>query len=247
MIHPSKAAAEAAEPSSEPPPRTLVEDAYRRLREDIVAGKRAPGSRLRVEHLKDDYGVGAGTLREALSLLVADALVITEGQRGFWVAPISLSDLEDLTRTRILLETEAVRRSLRNGDDAWEAALVAAFHRLTKAEAKLRRDRRVAAEWELCNKRFHEALVAAADARWLSYLLGILYRQAERYRRFALLANPTQRDVHAEHTEIYEAALQRDEERAAACLSRHVQLTCDAIRHQLRQREDAGPGGRSLA
>jgi GntR family transcriptional regulator, carbon starvation induced regulator len=240
-MHPSKTFPEAQD-SGEEPPRTLVEDAYRRLREDIVEGKYAPDSRLRVEHLKDDYGVGAGTLREALSLLVADALVVTEGQRGFWVAPISLDDLEDLTRTRILLETEALRLSLRHGGDDWEAGLVAAFHRLTKLEEKGRRGGGLGNEWETQNRRFHEALIAAADSRWLSYLLGILYRQTERYRRFVLTSNPTRRDVHAEHTEIYEAALQRDERRASACLARHIQLTCDAVRHKLNAHGVGGPG-----
>jgi DNA-binding GntR family transcriptional regulator len=88
-------------------PRTLVERAYRSLRHDVICGKLAPGERLRVEHLKDQYEVGAGTLREALSLLVSDALVTSEGQRGFRVAPISVADLEDLTNTRVMLETEA--------------------------------------------------------------------------------------------------------------------------------------------
>src|SRR5690349_20437452 len=83
---------------------TLIESAYRKLRRDIVEGRFAPGEKLRVEHLKDDYGVGAGTLREALSLLVADALVVSQCQRGFRVAPMSLADFEDITRTRVMLE-----------------------------------------------------------------------------------------------------------------------------------------------
>ena len=56
-------------------PRTLVERAYLSLRHDVICGKLAPGERLRVEHLKDQYEVGAGTLREALSLLVSAAKV----------------------------------------------------------------------------------------------------------------------------------------------------------------------------
>jgi len=58
--------------------KTLVAAAYQNLRRDIIEGRLAPGSKLRVEHLKDDYGVGSGTLREALALLVSDALVVTQ-------------------------------------------------------------------------------------------------------------------------------------------------------------------------
>jgi DNA-binding GntR family transcriptional regulator len=210
-------------------PRTLVENAYLALRQDIIEGKHAPGTRLRVEHLKDDYGVGAGTLREALSLLVSDALVYSEGQRGFWVSPISPEDLEDLTRNRILLETEALRISIRNGDDEWEAGLMAAFHRLTKIEEKLNSSMPQFREWEERNRGFHEALIAACDSRWLRYLIGILYRQSERYRRFAL-GSKGDRDVHAEHREIYEASLSRDEKRACAALEIHIGATLAVMR-----------------
>jgi DNA-binding GntR family transcriptional regulator len=242
MMHPSKTPFDAEEP--ELAPRTLVEDAYRRVREDIVDGKYVPGSRLRVEHLKDDYGVGAGTLREALSLLVADALVVTEGQRGFQVAPISLADLEDLTRTRVLLETQALRLSLKQGGDAWEAGVVTAFHLLTKVEDLRKRTGARTKEWEALNRRFHEALTAASGSRWLTYLLAILYRQGERYRRFVLATNPTRRDVHAEHTELFEAAMKRDERRAIACATRHIQLTHEAVRLKLELGEAEGAASR---
>lgn len=212
-------------------PRTLVEKAYILLREDLIKGRYLPGTRLRVEHMKDDYDVGAGTLREALSLLVSDALVVSEGQRGFWVAPISLADLQDLTRTRTMLETEALRLSIRQGDDEWEANLVAAFHRLTRIEEKKEGALDTwAQEWERRNKEFHEALIAACDSQWLRYLLNILFRQSERYRRLALTkAIDVKRDVHAEHNKLFEAALQRDEQRALALLANHIQATCDTI------------------
>ena len=205
-------------------PRTLVENAYLALRQDIIEGKHPPGTRLRVEHLKDDYGVGAGTLREALSLLVSDALVYSEGQRGFWVSSISQADLEDITRNRILLETEALRISIRNGNDEWEAGLMAAFHRLTKIEEKLTNTVPRFREWEERNRSFHEALIAACDSRWLRYLIGILYRQSERYRRFAI-SSGSKRDVHAEHQEIYEAAMKRDVKRACTALEKHIGAT----------------------
>ena len=85
-------------------PRTLIETAYRQLRRDIIDGQHPAGHKLRVEHLKSTYKVSAGTLREALGLLVSDSLVVSQGQRGFSVAEMSLVDLEDLTRTRVLVE-----------------------------------------------------------------------------------------------------------------------------------------------
>ncbi len=212
-------------------PKTLVEGAYRQLRRDIVEGRLPPGSRLRVEHLKDDYGVGAGTLREALALLVSDTLVITQGQRGFHVAPISLSDFEDLTNTRVLLETEALRQSMTAGDDEWEGSLLAAFHRLTKAEEKLATDSAgTANEWEERNRVFHETLISACHSKWIHHFLSILYRQSERYRRLSLSHSTLPRDVHAEHTAIFEAVLARKTDEACGLLADHIRATLVTIR-----------------
>ena len=73
--------------------RTLIEQTYAQLRDDIIEGRLLPGSKLRIEHLRTQYAVGAGTLREALTRLVSDALASAEGQRGFRVAPITLEGL----------------------------------------------------------------------------------------------------------------------------------------------------------
>ena len=223
----------AFQPPSGHAPRTLVERAYLGLRQGIVSGKLAPGERLRVEHLKDEYEVGAGTLREALSLLLSDALVTAEGQRGFRVAPISLADLEDLTNTRVLIETEALRQSIRHGDAKWEADLVAAFHLLTQVEA--RADRVDPEQFEPRNKAFHEALIAGHRSPWSKYMLGILFRHSERYRNLNMrltAAHAAQRDVHREHEEIFRAAIDRQEARAALALEAHVRLTLDIVKRQ---------------
>lgn len=221
-------------------PRTLVERAYRALRQDIIRGHLRPGERLRVEHLKDVYGVGAGTLREALALLLSDALVTAEGQRGYRVSPISLNDLRDLTDTRVMLETEALRQSIRRGDAAWEQRLVAAFEALSHAERAGRDMDPVL--WEGFNKRFHEVLISAHDSEWTHHLLGVLYRHGERYRQVAIrmgAARFFERDVHAEHEAIYKAALARQEARAALALEAHIRLTCDVLtRHAA---ENGGP------
>jgi len=220
-----------AESPNVPEPKTLVEAAYHRLRRDIIEGIRPPGEKLRVEHLKDEYEVGAGTLREALLMLVTDALVVGQGQRGFRVAPISLEDFEDITQTRVLLETEALRQSIERGDDAWEGQLVAAFHRLTRAEQRLT-DPATASieEWEDRNRAFHEALIAACPSRSIRHFQNILYQQSERYRRISLFRQTIPRDVHAEHQAIFDATLAHDTELACATLATHIRRTLDAVR-----------------
>lgn len=209
-------------------PKTLVEGAYRDLRRDIIEGRLPPGEKLRIEHIKDNYGVGAGTLREALSLLISDALVVSQGQRGFRVAPMSLEDFRDITETRVMLECEALRQSIALGDEAWEADLLAAFHRLSRAEEKLA-DSNSREEWEERNRIFHEVLIGACPSRWNKYFLSILYHQAERYRRLSLKQKEVPRDIHAEHEALFKATLARDAEQACSILAQHIRFTYESV------------------
>ncbi|MBS0389620.1 MAG: GntR family transcriptional regulator [Proteobacteria bacterium] len=224
---------------AQPTTRTLIEHAYERLRDDIVGGALLPGEKLRVEHLKDRYGVGAGTLREAITRLASDALVVTEGQRGFRVAPIALEDLEDVTNLRVQIETEALRRSIRTGNGAWRAALEQAYAALS-AEEPIAPGRREA--WEQLNTRFHEALLGGCASPWTLRVLRLLSRHTERYRSFAMALPGCMRDVHAEHQAIYEYALSGQDARAALALEAHIRTTPDLLMQALREGRAALPG-----
>ena len=224
-------------------PLTRVEETVNAIREDIVSGALTPGGKLAVEHLRKRYGVGSSTIRESLSLLLPDGLVTARGQRGFTVAPISIADLQDLSDTRILLETHALRESIASGDDDWEADIVATFHRLSKAQDAV--DAQIdgaAAEWELRNQQFHDATTAACGSRWVPHMLNILHHHTQRYRRMALTDRTIPRDVHAEHLALMEATLTRDADTACDVAAMHIQRTTDvlAARHGATAAEAAG-------
>ena len=212
--------------------RSLVEGAYETIRHDILTGDLAPGTKLRFEMLRERYGVGASTLREALTRLVGEALVTSEEQRGFRVAAISLEDFADLTRTRKLIEVEALRQAILFGDDAWEAGLVAAFHRLSKVEEKLADDpARQQDDFEERNRDFHMALIGACPSRWLKHMHAILFQQSERYRRISLCNRVVPRDVHAEHKAVLEAVLARDVDLACRLEGEHIEKTLEVLGH----------------
>ena len=145
-------------PDAADAPRTLIERAYIQLRDDIIEGRLAPGEKLRVEHLKERYAVGSGTLREALTRVASDALVEAEGQRGFRVSPVTLGDLLQLTDLRLHIELEALRQSIRRGDDAWRAELRTVFEAMSAFEQPIRLEHRK--RWEQLNARFHECLIS---------------------------------------------------------------------------------------
>lgn len=214
--------------------KTMIEAVFSQLREGILDGTHEPGSRLRVEQLRQEFGVGASTIREALSRLMSEALVTTEGQRGFRVAPISLDDFRDIAEMRKMLEVMALQSSIEKGDDDWEAGIVAAYHRLSKVEERLdSTPDEVATEWSEQNKAFHNALIAACGNKWLLNFRKILHDQSNRYLRLAVTDRTLPRDVHAEHEAIYKATLDRDIPVVSDLMAQHIDRTVKVISQKL--------------
>jgi DNA-binding GntR family transcriptional regulator len=207
--------------------RSVTHDVYERIRADILACRLAPGVKLGIANLcKELGGVSLGAVREALSRLAADGLVVSEPQRGFTVAPVSASDLEELTMARIEVEGWCLRAAIAKGGVRWEAGIEAAFRTLARTPYFAQEDSdRLSDAWVASHAAFHEALVAAAGNSWLLRFREQLYRQSERYRRLSVPVNPQRRDVEAEHRHIMEAALSRDADRAAEAMSVHLRLT----------------------
>ncbi len=226
--------------------RTMTDSVYHRIREDIIQGKHAPESKLKIEQLKKTYGVGATPIREALSRLSSDGFVITEGQRGFKSAPISIKDLQDVTDLRVMLESKALKKSIQQGDDNWESRVVAAFYQLTKAENNKSADNLEI--WEQRNQEFHEALISACTSAWLIRFYRVLYDQHKRYRNISITSSSKinkGRDLHAEHQRIYDAAIARDVETACHESEDHIRKTAIVSLKVLEERMKTGSSGKA--
>lgn len=203
---------------------TLVETALSKLRRDVLTGVVVPGSKLRIDDLRNSYGIGASPLREALSRLVPSGLVTAQGQKGFRVAPISATDYRDITDTRKLLERAALRESLKNGDAGWEAHIVACFERLDREHDYLHETAGESADaWELANEEFHEALVSASTSNWVLNFRRIMYDQGVRYRRLIILDPAIKRCAHEEHREMMNVALARDVDKSCELAESHAE------------------------
>lgn len=209
--------------------RTLAMGVLERLRADILSSKLAPGSKLRFDRLRDEYAVGLSPLREALSRLVASGLVTTEGQRGFRVATASLADITDIAMVRREVEGLALRGAIEQGDDAWEARVVAARHRLALLERGNSKEEISDELWEKCHRAFHEALISGCQSRWLIHLNALLADQFDRYRRMSGRLKLSAKQVSLEHQKIMEAALARDVNRAVGLLHEHIDEATNLI------------------
>jgi len=216
---------------------TLAEQVYRSLRRDLISGSIEPGQSLRLEFLKQRYGISFSPIREALNRLQSERMVVSTASRGFRVAPFSREEMWDAAETRILIDCEAMRRSLKNGDDVWETRLVAAYHALNLAAKRVQDmpapDDEASEMLEQRHLEFHRALIAACGSRWLMELSVQMYTQTERYRRPTLRGRSgwgdVGRDVGREHQDLMDAALARDSKRAVALLAEHYRKTVALI------------------
>jgi DNA-binding GntR family transcriptional regulator len=220
---------------------TLTEALHDRIRQDIILGALQPSSKLKLEKLSKSYNVSVNTLRESLSRLAADGLVVAEGQKGFAVLPVSTEDLREITEMRQMLECHALRQSIANADLDWEARLVGAYHKLSRVEALVEAEPEVYGEaWERYNLEFHDALIANCRSRWLKLFHRAMYDHSQRYRMLSLKTKPFPRSQSAsEHQQILAAALARDADAAERLLAAHILKGAE-----LPEPEHSGPVGR---
>ena len=207
-------------------PVSTGEQAYERLRADIIFGQLRPGQRLRLEKLRPAYSVGIGTLREILCRLAPEGLVTAEGQRGFQVAPCSTEDLQEIAALRLLIEKHALAQSFEAGDMEWEGRVVAAHHKLARMETSLLSgDTSQTQQWKRYDWEFHQALVSACGSTALLELHSRLY---DRYLRYQMVFGIFRGAIAAdEHKVLLGCALNRDLAKAQSILEQHVQGCVD--------------------
>ncbi len=234
---------------------TKTESAYRLLRRDILATRLKPGAPMKLGALRERYEIGWTPLREALSRLEAEGLVTAISNRGFAVAPVSRAELEDLTRARMVVEIPLLLEAMEDGDGAWESAVVTAHYRLSRCRLAVETASEAEIdEWDEKHAAFHAALIAAARSSWLLRFQATISDQLRRHHRFLSLA-PALRAAEGRsegyeaavaalhdamsighHTELMEAALDRNFARAQALMAEHIGLTVDVYA----QSEDDG-------
>ena len=209
---------------------TLGDLAFQKIREDILCGRLVPGTKLRFQLLQDMYSLYVGTLREGLARLTAEGLVVAEGQKGFVAAPVSKSDLNDLTELRLVVDTLALKMSIERGDLEWETHVISAFHQLSRAPRDhIDTETGANAVWEQRHRNFHRSLVAGSQSPVLMQMHATLFDRGERYRRISRKRRGGIRDIESEHEAIMKATIGRETERACSLLRTHIGRTRDYL------------------
>lgn len=204
---------------------SATKQAYHRLRGLILTGELAPGEKLKIERLREMLGTGASPIREALSLLVSDQLVVRHEQRGFRAAETGRENFDEILDLRCTLEGKALRKSIEHRTTEWEEQLVLLHHRMTR----LTQERSDA--FEQVHKQFHMALIGNCQAPLLQRFCSQLYDLNIRYRHLAGRSIDYRgRKIDDEHLQILNATIEKDADRAVNLLASHYEKTGDFLK-----------------
>ncbi|MEO8858762.1 MAG: GntR family transcriptional regulator [Burkholderiaceae bacterium] len=195
-----------------------MSDIQNLLRNDIVAGKFALGSRLFIEDLSERYGVSHMPIREALRILHGEGLVVIEPNRGARVRPLYSGFIEDVFDVRCAVEAMLARRAAERRTDQH-------LKQLREAAAKL--EAMVAAgdhaSVPMANREFHMVIndaaanpgaLAIVENHWL-LLAVLLKRYGQGEQRFQRVID--------EHQFLIHAIERRDAHTAAVLMSSHIE------------------------
>lgn len=211
-----------------PSTRTLVEYASQQLREQILSGELGAGDRIRLDVIAQDFGISAIPLREALRTLAAEGLVTPLAHRGYSVTPVTIADLEETYRIRLLLEPLAVRLAVPRLSKADVKALGRSLDLLGRAFKD--------GHWpdhRTHHRAFHFGIYERCDSPWLIRFTDMLWSNSERYQRMTTQIQGQLSQRAKEHRGILAACRAGDADRAADLMHDHLSSSLATLNEYL--------------
>jgi len=199
-----------------------------RVRDMIIEGTLAPGSRIHEGRLGEELGVSRTPLREALKYLASEGLLELSPGRGALVRQFSAKDVQDALTVIGHMEGLAGRLACANASDA-EIREVRQLHDRMMG-MYCTRDR---LPYFKLNQAIHSAILRMAKNDSLAYVHGILQARLRRIRYIGNEGPEKWAGAVADHEEMIVALEARDGERLAAALVAHMDRTWERVRHAI--------------
>jgi DNA-binding GntR family transcriptional regulator len=208
------------------PDQSLADAVADRLRQAIHAGEYAPGRRLVERTLSDELGVSHIPVREALTKLEDEGLVVRLPRRGARVAQLSPKSIAEVSSMRVLLEGFVVRRVSERWTPKLERDLLRLADRMVAAAEK----GDAAAVLDL-DHRFHERLWRQCDHSILIEIASHLRGRIQSFLRATIQTlSPDELVAHAmTHRTLTQVIAAGDADAAVEAMRVHIQEAADRI------------------
>lgn len=199
-----------------------VESAYRHIRSIIIRGEFTSGDILLESRLAEQIGVSRTPVREALSRLANEGLVVLGRYRRAKVASFSMGDVAEVFRLRGRLEGHAARRACLRITAADILRLEVIEDELEAAFAELGWHKHLPRFDEL-NNEFHAIIARAANSPRLEKILASsLELPASIFNYYTETFEERTERTHRQHREIIAALKARNPDWAEAAMSAHL-------------------------
>lgn len=211
--------------------RSFSDQAERALRDQILRGAFAPGSRLNEVEISADLGVSRGPVREAMQRLARDGLVVLQPHRGAFVRRLTLAEVSNLFEVRITLESKVAALAAERLTPAQQAKIEELRDGMAAADEDVDPDAQFRGTHDI-----HALLAEASDNEALAAHVATVNRELLLLRT---QSGQTPNRAHAaidEHAELIAAVLSRDPQAAAAAMEEHL---TKALNHALREMTEA--------
>lgn len=197
--------------------RYLHDEVAERIRDLIRSGELEPNSRVNELELAERFGISRTPLREAIKILATEGLLELLPNRGARVAAVNEAEIDEMLEVIAGLEANAARLLAKRITDS-EIADIAELHEVM-LEAYEKRDE---ARYFTLNRQIHEAMMRAAKNATLAQLYAGLSSRIQRFR-YAAHKTPAQwQRAIDEHEEMLRLMIERDGEKLAALMERHI-------------------------
>ena len=209
----------------------LAEEAYKKLREAIVRGQLAPDDRLVTRRLTKFFGVSRTPVREALTRLEHEGLVVSSLHRGYCVRRPSLAEARQVYEVRQVVEGLAGKLAALRATDEEIADIQQAVDTARDLMVSGSPDLR------LQNELIHRLQVEAAKNQFLEHKLKEIWAIVDLVRGTGWESSNRAAVIQGEHEEFVAALIQRDAEEAQRLNELHVRGAWKAVTERSREKE----------
>jgi DNA-binding GntR family transcriptional regulator len=212
----------------------LGEWAYGVLLQEIVFHDLRPGVALQETELAERLSLSRTPVREALRRLANEGFVTTVPYKGFFVATIDVTDLQQVCEVRLALEPLAARRAVEYATPTERAEAEALLTQCESASSSSHPSDRSVRDLAHLDRRIHTHIYTCSHNRYLAETLGRYLNLAHRIWSLVLNRYPDLSTAIDQHRALLEAVRDADPNRAEENMRDHI-VTADRVMRQLLQ------------
>lgn len=196
---------------------------YESVRKAIVDGVYQPGESIRQESLAKKFAVSRVPIREALSRLEADGLIVLRPRRGYLIKELDESEIAEIFELRAVMEEHAahVATKVRTPQDIKEVQAL-----LVRMEAMSKGSLADAPQWVDVNREFHNRIFASSGRKHLCQAINNYRAWVDGYIRVEIGMTGKLSEAHRDHRQIVTAFKNGDADLCARLSREHCLHTC---------------------